>query len=247
MKLKREVMNPTHRQEIISALRKRVRLISIGNLLLLPFIFMLYLFWTVFENGEQIYKTPSRIMKRTWNTFAKWKFRDFNEFPHVLEERLRLSEKYGDAYMSQFSSHWLATCAKFISFVMSTFLVLLFMLTLFNDATLFSLEITSGKSVFWYIGILSTILIASRSLENDKTIFFPKKKMQKLAKYIHYIPEEWIDRADSKEVKTEISRMFEYRFTVLLKELLGMLLNPILMLANLGKYTYFSKMSKTNI
>lgn len=29
--------------------------------------------------------------------------------------------------------------------------------------------------------------------------------------------------------------MFEYRFTVLLKELLGMLLNPVLMLANLDK------------
>jgi hypothetical protein len=174
-------------------------------------------------------------MKRTWNTYARWKFRDFNEFPHVLEERLRQSEKYGDEYMSQFSSHWLATCAKFASFIMSTFLVSLFLLSLFNGATLFNLEISSGRSVFWYIGIFSTLLLISRSMEIQKNIFSPKKKMEKLAKMIQYIPEDWIENASSENVKTEISRLFEYRFTILFKELIGMLLNPILMWFNLDK------------
>jgi len=233
MKLKREMTSQHNRLMIIDNLRKRVRLIVIVNVILLPFIFMLYLFWTVFENGEEIFKSPGRIMKRTWNTYAQWKFRDFNEFPHVLEERMRLSEKYGDEYISQFSSHWLATCAKFISFVMSTFLASLFFLSLLNDATLFNLEISTGKSVFWYIGIFSTILLISRGLEVKKTIFSPQKKMKKLGKLIHYIPNDWVEKANTQKVKTEISRLFEYRFIILGKELIGMLLNPLLMWFNL--------------
>ena len=235
MKLKRDITVQSKRTDLISNLRKRVRLICVGNLLLLPFLCMIYTFWTIFENGEQIYKSPGKIMKRTWNTYARWKFRDFNEFPHVLDERLRQSEKYGDDYMSQFSSHWMATCAKFVSFVMSTFLISLFMLSLFNGATLFNLEISSGRSVFWYIGIFSTLLLISRSLEIQKTIFSPKKKMSKLSKFIHYIPEDWVENANSENVKTEVSRLFEYRFIILIKELLGMLLNPILMWFNLDK------------
>ena len=235
MKLKRDITIQSKRTDLISNLRKRVRLICVGNLLLLPFLCMIYTFWTIFENGEQIYKSPGKIMKRTWNTYARWKFRDFNEFPHVLEERLRQSEKYGDDYMSQFSSHWMATCAKFVSFVMSTFLISLFMLSLFNGATLFNLEISSGRSVFWYIGIFSTLLLVSRSLEIQKTIFSPKKKMSKLSKFIHYIPEDWVENANSENVKTEVSRLFEYRFIILIKELVGMLLNPILMWFNLDK------------
>jgi autophagy-related protein 9 len=235
MKLKRDITVQSRRSELISNLRKRVRLICIGNILLLPFLCMIYAFWTIFENGEQLYKTPGKVMKRTWNTYARWKFRDFNEFPHVLEERLRQSEKYGDEYMSQFSSHWLSTCAKFASFIMSTFLISLFLLSLFNGATLFNLEISSGRSVFWYIGIFSTLLLVSRSLEIQKTIFSPKKKMTKLAKFIHYVPDDWIENANSESVKTEISRLYEYRFIILFKELIGMLLNPFLMWFNLDK------------
>ena len=85
MKLKREMTSQHNRTQIIETLRKRVRLICIGNIILLPFLFMIYLFWTVFENGEEIFKNPGRIMKRTWNTYARWKFRDFNEFPHVCK------------------------------------------------------------------------------------------------------------------------------------------------------------------
>lgn len=235
MKLKREVIVQSRRSELISNLRKRVRLICVANLLLLPFLCMIYAFWTIFENGEQIYKSPGKIMKRTWNTYARWKFRDFNEFPHVLEERLRQSEKYVDEYMSQFSSHWLATCAKFASFIMSTFLISLFLLSLLNGATLFNLEISTGRTVFWYIGIFSTLLLVSRSLEVQRTIFSPRKKMTKLSKFIHYIPEDWVENANSENVKTEISRLYEYRFTILFKELVGMLLNPFLMWFNLDK------------
>ena len=65
---------------------------------------------------------------------------------------------------------------------------------------------SSGKSVFWYMGIFSTILLISRGLEVEKTIFFPKKKMKKLSRFIHYIPEEWIENANSKEVQSKLSR-----------------------------------------
>jgi autophagy-related protein 9 len=71
LKLKRDIMNPQRRDATIETLKKRVRLISIVNIVLLPFLSILYLFWALFEYGEQIYKSPSKLTKRTWNVYAR--------------------------------------------------------------------------------------------------------------------------------------------------------------------------------
>ena len=233
MKLKRSIINADLRENVIEDLRRRVRLISLINIVLLPFLAILYLLWALFEHGEQLYKTPARLLTRTWNPFARWKFRDFNELPHVLQERLRLSEKCANEYMKQFSSHWMSTLAKFVAFIMSTFLVMLFVMTLFNDVTLFNLEITKGHSTFWFIGIFSTVLLIARGLEVESSIFYPRKKMETLAKFIRDIPNEWIENATTMKVKSELSRFFEYRLVILGKELIGLLINPIIIWMNI--------------
>jgi autophagy-related protein 9 len=165
--------------------------------------------------------------------YARWKFRDFNELPHVLQERLRLSEKYASEYMSQFTSHWVSTLSKFVAFVMSTFLGILFAMTLLNDVTLFNLEITKGHSTFWFMGIFSTVLLLARGLEVQSTVFYPKKKMEKLAKYIHYIPNEWVENATKNETKYKMGRFFEFRFMSLVKELFGLIINPLIIWMNI--------------
>jgi hypothetical protein len=237
MKLKKEFMEYHNREELANGLQKRLTLMAVLNLLLMPFLGLFLIFWGVFERGQEFYKTPSKLSSRRWGHLAKWKFREFNELPHVFYERMKLSTKYADDYLSQFPNYWLSDIAKLGAFVVSTFLFIMFIGMIFNDLILFNLELGADRSVFWWMGVLSTALLVLRGFIKESYIFYPDKKIKKVAEYIHYIPEEWIDNASTYSTKSKFLHFYEYRVWVMFKELLGILVNPIMMLMRMRKDT----------
>lgn len=65
--------------------------------------------------------------------FLQRYFRDTNEMPHVLEERLRLSTKYAVRYTEQFSAGFIEGIAKAIAFILGNFYYELKFLKNFNS------------------------------------------------------------------------------------------------------------------
>lgn len=238
MKLKPSFKEYSRREELATDLRKRVRVMGALNIVLMPFLFLFMLFYGLFKYGQDIYKNPSTLSHREWTLLAEWKFREFNELPHVFYERMKLSAKYADEYLEQFPNYWLSNVAKFVSFVSGAFLFILLAMTFSNDHVLFNLEITSQKTVFWYTTILTTIFIISRSLIKENYIFYPEKKLKKVAEYIHYIPEDWIEVASHSSVKLRFTRLYQYRGFILLMELFGLIINPVLMFFRLQNSCY---------
>jgi hypothetical protein len=237
MKLKKEFMEYSNREELANGLQKRITLMAILNIILMPFLGLFLIFWGVFERGQEFYKTPSKLSSRRWGHLAKWKFREFNELPHVFYERMKLSTKYADDYLSQFPNYWLSDIAKLGAFVISTFLFIMFIGMILNDLILFNLELGADRSVFWWMGILSTALLVMRGFIKESYIFYPDKKIKKVAEYIHYIPEDWIDNASTYSTKSKFLKLYEYRIWVMFKELLGIIVNPIMMLVRMRKDT----------
>jgi len=237
MKLKKEFMDYNSREQLANGLQKRLTLMAVLNLVFAPFLGLFLLFWGVFERGQEFYKTPTKLTSRRFSHLAKWKFREFNELPHVFYERMKLSHKYADDYLQQFPNYYVSDIAKLVAFILSTWLFVLFVAMIFNDFILFNLELGFNRSVFWWMGILSTVLLLVRGLIKDTFIFFPEKKLKKVADYIHYIPDEWLEKASHYSVRSQFLALYEYRLWVMLKEILGIIVNPLLMLVRFRKDT----------
>lgn len=51
---------------------------------------------------QEYHKNPSSIGGRTYTPYAKWKFREFNELPHLFQTRLDSSHPIAKKYIDQF-------------------------------------------------------------------------------------------------------------------------------------------------
>ena len=51
---------------------------------------------------QQYHKDPSAIGGRRYTSFASWKFREFNELPHIFTRRLDESYPLANMYIGQF-------------------------------------------------------------------------------------------------------------------------------------------------
>ena len=115
---------------------------AILNLILLPVIAIYLIMYLIFKYGEQFYKQPTTLGIRQWDRLARWKFREFNELPHLFNDRMEKSVEYANDYINQFPSYLLDSICKFISFVLSSIVVLLILMGLFNSAIF-------NKDILW--------------------------------------------------------------------------------------------------
>lgn len=100
-KLKPEVTDRKCSQQLARSLRNRFYFFGILGLILSPFLFVGVLVYFFFKYGEQvrlpmrslltiqIKNKPGEILGlRNWSSIALWKFRDYNELPHVFQKRV---------------------------------------------------------------------------------------------------------------------------------------------------------------
>ena len=88
--LKQEVMVSEHehvKKDLINKIQKRLRIVGLVNFLLLPFLAVSVPVYTLFQYGEEFYKNPGNASARDWSLRGKWKFREYNELPHLFRTR----------------------------------------------------------------------------------------------------------------------------------------------------------------
>ena len=78
------------------------------NAVFAPFIVIYLLIYSFFRYFEEYHKNPSSIGSRTYTPYAQWKFREFNELPHLFERRLDRSYKVAKEYIDQFPKESIA-------------------------------------------------------------------------------------------------------------------------------------------
>ncbi len=69
------------------ALRRRFWWFGILNLCLMPFVLPFLVVYFVFKHAEEFQSKRDYLGPRKWSPLALWRFREFNELPHVLERR----------------------------------------------------------------------------------------------------------------------------------------------------------------
>jgi autophagy-related protein 9 len=217
-----------NRNSYISMVNTKLKIITIINILFMPFLLIFMLLYMILQYGEQFYNNPKLIVNRQWSLKALWKLRYYNELPHLFNSRM---EKAGFAikdYGKQFPSKIYETVSHFITFFIGSIFMILLILTLLNDNLLINLDITHNRPILWYMGIIGGILTISKSFGATNNVYDPEKYMNKVKEHIT-LDDEWVNNCRNLSVKNKLMKMFPQRLTLLLEECYCMILTPYIL------------------
>lgn len=65
---------------------------------------------------QEYHTNPSSIGGRQYTPFAQWKFREFNELPHLFKRRLHESYPAASEYIEQFPNEKVAVIMRYETF-----------------------------------------------------------------------------------------------------------------------------------
>jgi hypothetical protein len=90
---------------------------------------------------------------------------------------------------------------RFVAFIAGSFAAVLVLATVLDPDLFLSFEITSHRTVIFYLGVFGTILTVARGMiPEDNRVFDPELLMTEVIMYTHYMPEEWKVELHSKKV-----------------------------------------------
>ena len=188
------------------------------NALFAPFIvlyLLMYSFFRYFEVSlssaskssrltvrlQEYHKNPSSIGSRQFTQLARWKFREFNELPHLFAQRLNHAHPIAEQYVGQFPKEKTALISRFVAFLAGSFAAVLILFSIIDPDAFLHFEITPGRTVLFYIGVFGTVLAIARGMVPDENkVVDPEEVMREIIEFTHYLPVEWRGKLHSAEV-----------------------------------------------
>ncbi|KAF9985052.1 autophagy protein atg9 [Mortierella antarctica] len=228
--VRKRFLKDTRRVELVEGLRRRFQFMGLATLLFSPLISIYLILYFFFRYFEEYHKNPSSIGTRQYTPIAKWKFKEFNELPHLFEGRINCSYPLAMKYINQFPKEKTILICRFVAFVSGSFAAVLALMTIFDQELLLGLEITSEKTVFFYLGVFGTIMAVSRGMIPDQTENFdPELLLRGVVEHTHYMPNEWRDKLHTDEVRKQFALLFEYNAVLFLLEFMSLVLTPMIL------------------
>eukprot|EP01130_Rhizamoeba_saxonica_P003251 TRINITY_DN1389_c0_g2_i6.p1 TRINITY_DN1389_c0_g2~~TRINITY_DN1389_c0_g2_i6.p1 ORF type:complete len:591 (-),score=102.97 TRINITY_DN1389_c0_g2_i6:24-1796(-) len=233
--IKRRIMEGMNPRQLASDLRRRFILFGVVSFLLCPLALVAVIIYTIFRYGEEVKNRPGALLGvRQWSTFAKWRIRDFNELPHLFEERLSISQSSAKKYVGYFHSHLTGVLASFVSFVLGSLVALLIIAEFYDSNFLINVDFL-GTNGLLLLGILTAGLAYARVLvpparASSDTL---NSAMVELAKSTHYLPTHWVERAHLEEIRDEFYHLFQYTAILWIMEFVSILTTPLVLIFSL--------------
>lgn len=173
------------------------------NAIFAPFIIMYIMLYSFFRYFEEYHKNPASLGSRQYTELARWKFREFNELPHLFRKRCHASYPYAQRYVEQFPKERNAILARFVSFVAGSFAAVLVLAAVIDPDLFLHFEITPQRNTLFYIGIFGAVLAGARAMiPDERAVFEPEVLLEGVIFYTHYCPEDWKGRFHSAEVSS---------------------------------------------
>ncbi|KAG8834442.1 autophagy protein atg9 [Serendipita sp. 399] len=225
-----------NRETLVEELKKRFIFMGLLNALFLPFIIPYLLIYSFFRYFEEAQRNPSSISSRRYTPYAEWKFREFNELPHLFSRRLDTSYPTANMYLDQYPQTTTSHVARFVSFIAGSFAGVLILASLLDPELVLRFEITQGRTVLFWIGIFGAILAVSRGMIRDgHLVFDPEILMKEVIRHTHYMLEWWKGELHSEKVHQEFSKLFTMKVMIFVQEILSVVLNPLILTLALPK------------
>ncbi|KAI9511107.1 APG9-domain-containing protein [Russula earlei] len=229
-RVRKVFLKSKNRTALIDGLRRRFIFMGILNAIFAPFIVVYLLMYSFFRYFEESYKNPSSISGRAYTPFAQWKFREFNELPHLFERRLKESYPIANMYMNQFPNEKLAIIMRFTAFVAGSFAAVLLLATVIDTDLFIHLEITPHRSVLFYLSLFGGIVALARGMiPEENKVFDSEVLMKAIVQYTHFLPDEWREQLHSKTVHTQFGELFAMKAVTFGTELASVVLTPFIL------------------
>ena len=141
---------------------------------------------------------------------------------------------YADRYLAQFPKDKMEQLSSFVAFVTGAFGAVLALFTLFDSELFLGFEITPGKSVLFYLGVLGVIYKAARSSSpQDDLVLDPRYALTQVIECTRYEPTSWKGRLHSDEVRNEFSALYQLKVVIFAEEILSMIITPFILMTRL--------------
>jgi autophagy-related protein 9 len=179
---------------------------------------------------QEYHKNPSSIGTRSYTQLARWKFREYNELPHLFLQRLHLSYPLAKLYVDQFPKENVKLFARFVAFVSGSFVAVLLLFTIIDPDAFLHFDITPGRTVIFYLGVFTgTLAVARGMVPEDHAVVNPEDLMHEIVEHTHYLPPQWRGKLHSAEVHAEFSRLYPLRVTTFLSEVFSVVTTPLVL------------------
>eukprot|EP00762_Andalucia_godoyi_P005676 ANDGO_06419.mRNA.1 Autophagy-related protein 9 len=202
-----------------SLLRKRAIWLALLNFFAAPFMIIFLFVHLIFRYTEELRSAPWNIGMRSWSPYARWLFREYNELPHVLQQRLVQAAPPTSKYLSYFPMPIPNLLARTVLFVVGSFSAVIIIVSVIHDELFLGLEIGS-KPLAWYLAVFASVLAVARSLISEQNaLIHPHHTLSEVAAQTHYFPPEWNGKAHMPEVRDFIISLYPYRMQLFIREL----------------------------
>lgn len=224
----------------VRSLQKRFVLCGIGHMVFTPFLLFFMMLHYFLQNLYDLRSSRQYLGPREWSSIAKWKFREFNELPHVFERRMDPSYKAAEDYLKLFMpSSLLNSIGRIIVFLSGSLGAVCVALAAMNDSILLHVKIGNWNLV-WYLGVLGVVysggkgLLPNGTVEKSHQNLFSKMddSLGVVATHTHYYPDFWRNRGWDQIIRNELTELFQYKVQLFAMEVLSILVAPIILCYN---------------
>lgn len=216
----------------IEALEQRFFRFGLINLVLLPFMLIFMVIHFFLQNTQQFHSSKAYLGPRQWSPLALWKFREFNELPHIFDERMNKAYAPANDYLRLFHNAYVIALARFVTYISGSFIAVLLLISVLSEGVVLYVVIAE-HNLLWYLGIFSAIYAGARSVIPDETIKVsgptPEMLLENVSSCTHYSPLHWIGKYAHAEVKEEFEELFPYKVQVFAMEVFSVLLTPLVL------------------
>lgn len=217
-------------RDVAEGLTRTYRFMAVITLVLSPLILVYRMALFVFCYADEWRTSPKLLTTRQWSNLAHFQLRDYCEVPAVLQERLSKSYRPASEYSTMFPSQMNAVVARFGLMVLGGITAVLLLGSVIFDEEFLTANLSSNRSVGWWLAVLLLLLVLARSFVPDEyKVFQPTAKLAEVSKHIHHYPFEWQDQADSSVTHRQFCRLFPYRVTIFIEELLSVFMTPVIL------------------
>ncbi|KAL7951175.1 autophagy protein Apg9 domain-containing protein [Trichoderma barbatum] len=234
--VQQDFLRAERRGVLSQKLKQRFYFAGLLNLLFAPIVLAYVIIVYFFTYYNEYQKDPKLAAARKYTSLAEWKFREFNELPHIFYERIHMSFPFATRYIDQFPKRMTEEIARSIAFMSGALTAILAVCTLLDSELFLSFEITKDRTALFYLGIFGGIWALTRGMVSEEsTVFNPEYALRNVVEYTHYMPDHWQGRLHSFEIKQEFSELYKMKVVIFLEEVLGIITTPLLLLMSLPK------------
>ena len=219
----------------ITALERRFFVVGLIHLALLPFMLIFMIIHFFLQNAQQFHSSRSYMGPRQWSPLALWTFREFNELPHIFEDRINRSYAPANEYLKLFYNPYIAVIARFVAYITGSFIAVLLLISVLSEGVVLYV-IIADHNLLWYLGIFSAAYAAARSMipeeqSGNRQGLQPtcEELLERVGCYTHYSPMHWIGRYGNSQVKEEFEELFPFKMKLFAMEVLSVLLTPMVL------------------